>query len=155
MHKDYLGRQMPSFRTSLSCFFFSQLCKLSMTPSVVGYPFCQLFQLCPLPTFCAAPALPLAGHHEELKSPWLSVNTPQWQPKHQCLINVILILHPKHSAVPATQKKNISISAKIRTIISDRNNQHHHFNMHAKIGFESWDLGSAFNSPTDFLFDLS
>jgi len=35
--------------------------------------------------------------------------------KHQCIINIILILNPKHSTIPATRKKINCIPAKTRT----------------------------------------
>ncbi|KAK4829726.1 hypothetical protein QYF61_006187 [Mycteria americana] len=37
------------------------------------------------------------------------------QLKHQCVINIILILNPKHSTTPATRKKINSIPAETRT----------------------------------------
>lgn len=75
----------------------------------------QLFLFCPLPASCASPAFLLARQHEKQKSPWLSVSTTQPQLKHQCDANIILILNPKYSIVPATMKKINPIPAKTRT----------------------------------------
>jgi len=36
--------------------------------------------------------------------------------KHQCVINIILILDPKHSTTPATRKKINSIPTETRTL---------------------------------------
>ena len=67
------------------------------------------------PSFLCPPAYSLVGWGEKLKSPWLSVNTAQQQLKHQCVINIILILNPNHITVPATRKKINSIPAETRT----------------------------------------
>ena len=71
--------------------------------------------LCPLPAPAAPPACPLAWQREKLKSPGLSVSTALQQLKHQCGINIILVLIPKHSTVPATRRKTNSILAESRT----------------------------------------
>ena len=52
----------------------------------------QLSWVCPLPAPAAPLAYLLAGQSEKLKSPWLGVSTALQQLKHQCVINVILIL---------------------------------------------------------------
>lgn len=74
----------------------------------------QLPWLCPLPASHAPPATSKAGHHEELKSSWLSVSTAQHQGNHQCVVNIVSILNPKHSTVSATGKKITSIPSKTR-----------------------------------------
>ena len=76
----------------------------------------QLSWLCPLPTSCAPPAFLLAGH-EKLKNPWLGLNATGDNWKHQCVINILLILNPKHSTIPATRKKINSVLAETRTTI--------------------------------------
>ena len=71
--------------------------------------------LCHLPSPGAPPATSLAGQHNRLKSPWLSVSPALQQLKHQCVISIILILIPKHSTIPATRKKINTIPAKTWT----------------------------------------
>ena len=90
----------------------------SMTSYGLEYPWAslgQLSQLCPLPASCAPPASLLAGQYEKLKSPWLRISTAQQQLKHQCVINVILILNPKRNTIPATRNKINSTPAETRT----------------------------------------
>lgn len=53
--------------------------------------------------------------YEKLKSSWLKVSTAKQQLRHQCIINVILKLNPKHSTMPATRKKITFIPAQNRT----------------------------------------
>ena len=72
--------------------------------------------LCPLPAFCAPPAFSLAGYHEKLKRPWLSVSTALQQVEHQCVFSIILILNPKHTTMPTTRRKINSVPAKIKTL---------------------------------------
>lgn len=43
---------------------------------------------------------------EKMKYPWLCASIALRQLKDWCVINVILILNPKHSTIPATRKKN-------------------------------------------------
>ena len=76
----------------------------------------QLPWVCPLPAPAAPPACPLAGQSKKLENPWLSVSTALQQLKHQCDINIILILNPKHSTLPATRRKINSILAEARTV---------------------------------------
>ena len=73
----------------------------------------QLFCLCRLPASCAPPASSLVGNYKKLKSPWLGVSTAQQQLTLQCVINIILILYPKHSTIPVTRRKINSILADI------------------------------------------
>lgn len=54
------------------------------------------------------------AEHETLRSPWLRASTAQQQPKHQCM-NIVPILNPKHSCVPAAQKKMTCVPAENRT----------------------------------------
>lgn len=74
----------------------------------------QLSWLCPLQLLVQPQPCFLAGQ-ENLKNPWLSVSPAQHQLKHQCVIDTILILNSKHSHVPVTKKKIMSIPAKTRT----------------------------------------
>lgn len=59
----------------------------------------------------------LAGTAWDTTSPWLWESTAQHELKHQCVINTILILNPKHSTVPANKMKINSIPAGTRTKI--------------------------------------
>ena len=84
-----------------------------MTYGMKG-PFSHLCQLSWLHSLLAAWAplvFSLAGQHEKLKSPWLSVGAAQQALKHQYVSNIIVIPNPKHSAVQTTKKKINSISA--------------------------------------------
>jgi len=75
----------------------------------------QLSWVCPLPAPAAPLACSLAGQSEKLKSPWLGVSTALQQLKHQHVINILLILNPKHSTTPPTRRKINSILAETRT----------------------------------------
>lgn len=79
-------------------------CVMSLWPVRVSCSSCVPSQL-PVPS-----ASSLAGN-EKLKSPWFHVSTAQQQLKPQCVINIILILNPTHSTVPATGKRINSIPA--------------------------------------------
>jgi len=69
--------------------------------------------LCPLPAPCACtPSSSLAGQHEKLNSPWLSVSTAEQQLKHQCVITTVFSTNPKHGSIWASAKKSNSIWAK-------------------------------------------
>ncbi|KFV44559.1 Sodium channel protein type 5 subunit alpha, partial [Gavia stellata] len=59
----------------------------------------------------------ILGQYKKLKIPRLSVSTAQQQLKHQCVVNIILLLDPKHRTIPTTRKKINSIPAKTRTVI--------------------------------------
>lgn len=68
------------------------------------------------PSFSCTCSLPECG---KLKNPGFRVSTAQQQPKYQCVANIILILNPKQSTVPAARKKsNSSIPAESRTFYS-------------------------------------
>ena len=73
---------------------------------------------CPLPAPCAPAASSLVGQQEKLKSPWLYVSTSPQHLKHRCVISIILILNPKHNTIPATRRKNNSIPAEARTLVT-------------------------------------
>lgn len=72
------------------------------------YPFgtfrCAVLAVLP-PSFLCTCLLP---EHGKLKNPGLRVSTAQQLPKYQCVTNIILILNPKHSTVPAAWKKSNS-----------------------------------------------
>ena len=76
----------------------------------------QLSRVCVLPAPAAPPACPLSGQSKRLESPGLSVSTALQQLKHQCDINIILTLKPKHNSLPATRRKINSILAETRTV---------------------------------------
>lgn len=57
---------------------------------------------------------PWLTEHRNVNSPWLSVSITYQQLKHQCVIGLILILHPKHSPVLDTRKKINPILAETR-----------------------------------------
>lgn len=61
----------------------------------------QLFLIVLPPGFLCTCSL---AEHGTLISPWLRAHSAQQQLKHQCVNNIILILNPKHSTVPATKK---------------------------------------------------
>lgn len=86
------------------------------------YPFGQLGSavlVLSLPSSLYSPSLPLlAGQQEKLKCLWCTVSTAQQQQKHQCAINIVLILNPKHSTIPGTRKK-------VNSILSDTRNTNH------------------------------
>lgn len=52
---------------------------------------------------------------ETLDSLWFWVSPGQHQQKHQCLINISLMLYSKHKAVPATERKINAIPGETRT----------------------------------------
>lgn len=52
--------------------------------------------------------------YEKLKSPLLTVSTTEQWTKHQCAINIILLLNTKHSTSSATKKRINSLPAKKR-----------------------------------------
>lgn len=84
-----------------------------MTPYDIDVSLVSLGHLC---WFCllpasSAPHFSLAGQCEELKCPWLCKPCSAI-PKHWVVINIILILNPKHGTLPATEKKISSISVK-------------------------------------------
>lgn len=64
---------------------------------------------------CPAPVPSLAGWCEGLKSAWPGVSTALQQLNHGCVIGVIFLLNPKHSAVPATIMEINSTLFKTRT----------------------------------------
>lgn len=85
----------------------------------MGHPLAGLRQLslfCPLPASCAHPTFPLAGQNEKQENPWLCVSIALQQRKHGCIINIIFLLNPNHSTIPATTKKINSIPAEIRKL---------------------------------------
>lgn len=90
----------------------------STIPKGLGYPFVSWEAGAP----AVSPPLPfeipasLAGQFEMLTSPWFSVSAAQKQLKHQCVINNILNLNPKHSIVSAARKKTKSIPANTRIL---------------------------------------
>ena len=63
------------------------------------------------------PQAPLAQQHERLKTPCLCASTALQQPKHGCVIYLILILNPNYSTIPATRKKVNSILTKMGTVL--------------------------------------
>jgi len=77
----------------------------------------QLSWFCPLPAPYVPSASMLSWQYEKPKSLSLGVSIVQKQLKHQCVINIILIQNPKHSTMPATQKKTSSTLAETRTVI--------------------------------------
>lgn len=64
----------------------------------------QLPCLCVLTTCYVPPALPLVGHKPP-KNPWHNISTAQQHLQQQGVTNIILILNPKHSIIPATRKE--------------------------------------------------
>lgn len=64
---------------------------------------------------CPAPVPSLAGRCEGLKSAWPGVSTALQQLNHGCVIGVIFLLNPNHSAVPATITEINSTLLKTRT----------------------------------------
>ena len=93
-------------------FFFPQLIYWAWRHMVWNSPLASLGQLswlCPLPASCAS------GRAWNAKKSLASINITQQQLKHQCVINIILMLNPKHSTIPATKKKINSIPAKTST----------------------------------------
>lgn len=59
------------------------------------------------------------AEHETPKSPGLGESTTKHQPKHQCVIDIILIMNPKQSAVPAIEKKMTFIPAEMKTEVRE------------------------------------
>lgn len=52
---------------------------------------------------------------ETLKNAWIKTNMTLLSPKHQGIIDIILIMDTKHSSVPVIKKKMNPIPAEIRT----------------------------------------
>ena len=88
----------------------------SITSYCMEYPFGQfvsaVMAMLPPSFLCTS----FLAEHGKLQSPWLSVSTAQQQLKHQCIINIMLILNPKHSTIPATRKKINSVPAENKTV---------------------------------------
>lgn len=93
---------------------------LAHTPSFIiqcsmGYPFwVQMLWLCCLQASGAPQFSNLAEQYEKLKSPCLSENIAQQQPKHLCVTNIVFFLNPKTDTISDTMKKTNPISAKAR-----------------------------------------
>lgn len=64
------------------------------------------------PPVPCTPPHPVPRQHKKLRRLWCCVRSAQ---QHQCVINVILILNPKHSTLPTTMKKIKSIPAEAGT----------------------------------------
>lgn len=88
---------------------------LGMTPHGVGHPSGQLGSavLAGSPLTSCPPISSLAGEHKNLNSPCSSISTAQKQLK-QWVINIIVTLNPKFSAIPASRNKMNSIPTKTR-----------------------------------------
>lgn len=54
------------------------------------------------------------AEHETLESPCLTLSPTQQQLKHQCGINIAVMLNPKHSSVAATREEMNSIAPETR-----------------------------------------
>lgn len=61
----------------------------------------QVLWLCSVSAFLCSSSL---EEHNPLKIPWLYPNTVQEQLKHECVINTVLMINPKHSTTAATRK---------------------------------------------------
>lgn len=76
MHNSLSGGKMPSlWKPSTSSFFTRKTWNIYLVS--LG----QVYWLCPLPASGAPPTSPLAGQHEEVKSPWLCVSSSLQQLK--------------------------------------------------------------------------
>lgn len=82
-----------------------------------------------LPAICASPASSLTGQYEKLKRLWLHVSTAEQHLKQQCVSNIIFLLNPKHSSIPASVKKINPMSAKTKTIRLTRKTEKNKVNM--------------------------
>lgn len=83
----------------------------------------QLSFFFPFPAF-STPSF-LESQYEKLKNTWLSVITAQQNLKYPYIINIIIILNPKHGTIPASVKKIDSLSTETRTFTCILINQDH------------------------------
>lgn len=64
-----------------------------------------------LPSSCAPPGWQRMGNRKVLR-----LSTAQHRLKHHLVINIMIILHPKHSIVPVARKKITFIPVEMRTV---------------------------------------
>jgi len=90
---DYLEPSLPSFIDEHGATWYGTF--LQSAWGMVLYP---LSNLC-------APGLLTGRAAQEAEMPLALCSAAQRQLKHQCVINIILILNPKHSTILAIRKK--------------------------------------------------
>jgi len=83
---------------------------MSVTPRGLGYPLGRCGSAVPAvspPSFLCPPSLLVGRPAREAEQSL----TAHQQLRHQCVINILLILNPNHSTTPATRKKINSVPA--------------------------------------------